>query len=59
MHAVTQSKFATRIWGAPLSVAILLLALLGAYGSASATPRASSPAVHTVQASASTAAPCA
>ncbi len=50
MHAVTQSKSATRLWGAPLSAAILLLALLGACGSASAKPRASSTAVHAVQA---------
>jgi hypothetical protein len=50
MHAVTQSKSVTRHLGAPLSVAILLLAFIGTCASASAKPRASSTAVHTVQA---------
>jgi hypothetical protein len=50
MHAITQSKSAARLFGALFSAAILLLALCVACGSASAKPRASSAAVHTVQA---------
>jgi hypothetical protein len=50
MHAITQTKFAVRLLGAPLSVAVLLLALCVFCSSAGAKPRASSTAVHTVQA---------
>lgn len=50
MCAVAQSKSATRLFGTTFSAAILLLALCVACGSASAKPRASSAAVHTVQA---------
>jgi hypothetical protein len=50
MHATTQTKFAVRLLGAPLSVAVLLLALCVFCSSAGAKPRASSTAVHTVQA---------
>jgi hypothetical protein len=50
MHASTQSKYLTRVLGAPLPVAILLLAFCFACGPANAKPRASSATVHTVQA---------
>jgi hypothetical protein len=50
MHAITRLESATRSFGPPLSVVILLLALLVVCGSASAKPQASSAAVHTVQA---------
>jgi hypothetical protein len=50
MHAITQLKSATRIWGAALTVATVMLVLTAACGSAGAKPRASSAAVHTVQA---------
>jgi collagen triple helix repeat protein len=46
MHAITQSKSATPLWEASLSVALVLLALSLACGTASA----SSTAAHTVQA---------
>jgi hypothetical protein len=50
MHAITQSKSAIRFFGALFSAAILLLALCVACSPASAKPRMSSTAVHTVQA---------
>ncbi len=50
MYAIRQSKFGTRLWGAPLSAAILLLVFVCVCGSANAKPRASSATVHTVQA---------
>jgi hypothetical protein len=50
MHAITQSKSTARPFGTLFSAAILLLALCIACSPASAKPRASSAAVHTVQA---------
>jgi len=50
MYAIRQSTFGTRLWGAPLSAAILLFAFVCACGSANAKPGASSATVHTVQA---------
>jgi len=50
MHAITQSKSTARLFGTLFSAAILLLALCIACSPASAKPRASSAAVHTVQA---------
>ncbi len=50
MHAITRSQSAAHRWGAPLSAAILMFAFFVACSPASAKPRASSTATHTVQA---------
>lgn len=50
MYPIAQSKSVTRLFGAPLSAAILLFALFATCSSASAKPPASSTGVHTVQA---------
>jgi hypothetical protein len=50
MHPITRSKSAARLFGEPLLAAILLFALCLACSPASAKPRPSSAAAHTVQA---------
>ena len=50
MHAITQSKSAARLFGAPFSAGILLLALCVACSPASAKSRAGSAAGQAVEA---------
>jgi len=50
MHAVNQSILVACRVGVPLSIVTLSIAVLGFGGSASAKPRASFSATHTVQA---------